>query len=335
MLLTPQISPHHRSSGIDIASVFSADTYTGDGVSQSITTGVDLSSLGGTLIFKDRTAATDWFIYDSERTDLNTVLKFDPNNQATQNISLAFNSTGYSLTTALAGINKINDDIITYTLAITPKFFDIQTYTGNGTSQNIAHNLGVEPGMIWVKNLDGGAGRDWVVYHRSNTANPETDYLNLNDADATADLISMWNDTAPTSSVFTVGSHMDVNENTQSFVAYLFAHDTSSAGVIQCGSYTGNGSATGPTVTLGWDPQFIVIKNIDTSARDWHIFDTARGIPTGTGDEYLEFNTTNSAVTSVDWVDLNGTGFDITTTDAGLNTNLDTYIYVAIRAEGA
>jgi hypothetical protein len=137
----------------------------------------------------------------------------------------------------------------------------IVTYTGNGVAgATVGHGLGAAPAMIIVKNRD--AADAWQVYQAANTANPETDYLVLNTTAATADALDRWNDTAPTSSVFSLGDGVEVNTNTEDYVAYCFAEVE---GFSKFGSYTGNGSADGPFVYTGMRPAFVLIKNITAS----------------------------------------------------------------------
>jgi hypothetical protein len=185
--------------------------------------------------------------------------------------------------------------------------------------------------MIIVKCTS--TGGDFAVYHRSNTGAPETDYLRLNTAGATADDATFWNDTAPTDSVFTVGTNAAVNTNTATYVAYLFAHDTSDDGVIQCGSYTGNGSASGPTVTLGWEPQFILLKQ-STGSGNWYIVDNARGFTTS-DDKPLRPNLSDAEMGVQGTFQATATGFTINQSFTAYNASGQTYIYMAIRAEGA
>jgi hypothetical protein len=121
----------------------------------------------------------------------------------------------------------------------------VVTYTGTGVNRTVSHNLGSVPGCIIVKRTD--TTGDWQVYHRANTANPETDYLVLNSTAATADSNTRWNDTAPTDAVFSLGTEATVNASGGTYVAYLFAHDAGGFGddgeqnVISCGSLYWNG----------------------------------------------------------------------------------------------
>ena len=111
--------------------------------------------------------------------------------------------------------------------------------------------------MMIVKGLNNPTQRHWRVYHKDNTAAPETDYLVLSTTGSTLDDVKMWNDTVPTSSVFTIGTNASVNENTKNFIAYLWAEVE---GFSKFGSYTGNGSADGPFVWCGFKPAYVMFK---------------------------------------------------------------------------
>ena len=150
--------------------------------------------------------------------------------------------------------------------------FSIISYTGTGSAGTIAHGLGAVPNMILVK--DRTTAYNWVMYHSANTAAPETDYLRLNTTDVTADY-DMWNDTAPTSSVFSVSSYDWVNKSSDTFIAYCFA---SVDGYSKFGSYTGNSNADGPFVYTGFRPAFVMIKNTNATSTGaaWFMYDNKR-----------------------------------------------------------
>jgi hypothetical protein len=229
--------------------VFSTYLYTGNGSTQTITNGIDLAGKGGMVWTKDRTQANNNVLQDT----INGVASVRSSNLTSGNLGYtdnitAFSSTGYSIG-AGSEVNNSGgggSNYVSWTFREAPKFFDIVTYTGNGVAgRSIAHNLGIAPGMIVVKRTD-VAGNNWWVYHRSLGAFQAMS-LNTTDAvNATAGGV-LWNNTEPTSTVFTLGTNGGVNDSGGTYVAYLYAHDTDADGIIQCGSYTGNGSATGPT----------------------------------------------------------------------------------------
>jgi hypothetical protein len=201
-----------------------------------------------------------------------------------------------------------------------PGFFDVVCYTGTGANRTVSHNLGVAPELMIVKCRS--AINDWAVYAN----NDNTDYLLLNSTAATADDNTYWNDTSPTSSVFSVGTNADVNTNTATYVAYLFA---SVSGVSKVGSYTGNGS--NQTINCGFTAgaRFVLIKRTDSTG-DWYVWDSARGIVAG-NDPYLLLNSTAAEVTNTDYVDTSNAGFEISSTaPAAINANGGTFIFLAI-----
>jgi hypothetical protein len=239
----------------------------------------------------------------------------------------SFNADGYTFT-GDANINGVAETYVGWSFRRAPKFFDVVTYTGaafNGDLVGtIAHNLGAVPGMMIVKNTSSTS--DWYVWHRSL---PSTQRFLLNSTAAAA-TDDTFNNTSPTDEEFY--GKIDIYFNSNNYIAYLFGHDDSGNGFIQCGSYTGNGSSSGPTVNLGWEPQWVMIKVSGTTG-DWHILDSARGISSG-NEEILRPNLSNAAF-SQNLIGITADGFQVTTADNSVNSNGFTYIYMAIRAEGA
>jgi hypothetical protein len=222
-------------------------------------------------------------------------------------------------TTAKDGDFIYSSNGVNYFFRRAPGFFDVVAYTGTGANRTVSHNLGAAPELMIVKKRS--AADNWVVY-----AGDATDYLILNSTAATADLDTMWNDTAPTGSVFSLGTNDDVNGNTARFIAYLFA---TLPGISKVGSYTGNGS--NQTINCGFTTgaRFILIKRTDSTG-DWYVWDTARGIVTG-NDPHLSLNTTAAEVTTNDTIDPDSTGFIVNQVAAtNVNVNTATYIYLAI-----
>jgi hypothetical protein len=210
------------------------------------------------------------------------------------------------------------------------------TYTGNGTSQNISHNLGSVPGCIIVKATSIGTSTyAWYVYHTSLGA---ANYARLNTTGASASGTGLWNSTAPTSTVFTVGSSSGTNQTGETFVAYLFAHNAGGFGltgtdnVISCGSYSVDAVQTQVTVNLGYEPQWLLIKRATGGTGSWYLFDNMRGIITGGDDNQLQANSSGSeaALGPEDAISLTSTGFQTGTNATVLQPSSD-YIYIAIR----
>jgi hypothetical protein len=315
-----------------IEEVFSCFLYTGTGATKTITNEIDLSTKGGMVWIKNRTfAGSDHNWFDTARGATKRIKSNNTDGQLTTAGTLdSFNTTGFTLGSQ-SGVNFNTYLHASWTFRKQPKFFDVVTYTGTGSNTTIAHSLGSVPACIIVKRTDTTGA--WQVYHRS-LAN--TEYLSLNTTAAVATGATRWNSTTPTSTVFSIGTDATVNASGGTYVAYIFAHDAGGFGltgtdnVISCGSYTGNGSATGPEITLGYEPQWLMIKKAVGGTGNWQMLDNMRGIPVGSDDAALRANLT-SAEAPVEYVSPTSTGFQITSTSGEVNTNTSTYIYIAIR----
>ena len=314
-----------------IEDVFSCFLYTGNSSTQTITNGIDLSGKGGLVWLKSRDAANYHELVDSSRALIGQ-LHSNSNDAPSGNSDVStFNSNGFSLTFRSGNVNTSGEKEVSWSFRKQPKFFDIQTWTGSGANRTISHSLGSVPACIMVKRTD--TTDDWAVYHRS-LAN--TEYLVLNSTAAKATGATRWNSTTPTSTVFSLGTDATVNASAGTYVAYIFAHDAGGFGltgtdnVISCGSYTGNGSTTGPVITLGYEPQWLLTKRATGGVSEWELFDNMRGIATGGNDANLLPNS-SSQEGSFDFLSLTSTGFQITNSGANTNSSGDTYIYIAIR----
>ena len=325
------------SAGADdnlfVEDVFSTYLYTGNGETQTITNGIDLAGKGGLVWIKGRTNLSSGTPSLHLLTDTNRGAGYTLQSHLTaaqffnSSIIPSFTSSGFNI----GGEGHANGNSIrfaSWTFRKAPKFFDVVTYTGNGgSSQTIAHNLGVEPGCIIVKRFSSGSA-SWPVYHRS-LGNTKALYLNLTNAAST--WIGHWNNTSPTATNFTVGTDTESNENGIGYVAYLFAHDaggfgpTGTDGIIQCGSFTTDG-AQNASVTLGWEPQWVMVKATN-QGYNWEIYDNMRGIgPPGTPHAGLMPNGAGAEF-SATGMSINATGF-ATSNYWGASTAM---VYVAIR----
>ena len=321
-----------------IENLFSTYLYTGTGSTLTINNGIDLAGEGGLTINKTRSAAGFPFVWFDSTRSLANWLRSDSTNAQASNASLitSFNSNGFTVGTS----NTTNDPGITYaswTFRKQPKFFDVVTYTGNGSSQNISHNLNSAPGCIIIKRTDSTS--NWFTWHRKNgVAGEAITGLALNLNSSAAFTVA----SQQSSTTFNTGGVLDPSlaaptVNGATYVAYLFAHDAGGFGltgtdnVISCGSYTGNGSATGPVVTLGYEPQWLLVK-CTTTGHNWILIDNMRGMPTlPLSSTYLIPNQT-AAETSVNVsVTPTSTGFQLTSDYAETNASGATFIYVAIR----
>ena len=317
-----------------VEDVFSTWLYTGNGSTQTITNGIDLSGKGGLVWAKARSAAYSHYLVDTVRGAGNYLQSSTANGNNTTFYSTigGFSGTGFSVdASSNIGTNDSGQTFTSWTFRKAAKFFDVVTYTGNGANRTIAHNLGSVPGTIIVKRTD--TTGDWQVYHRS-LAN--TEYMVLNSTAVKATGATRWNSTTPTSTEFSLGTDATVNASGGTYVAYLFAHDAGGFGdagadsVVKCGSYTGNGSTTGPVVDLGWEPQWILIKRSD-GTEAWALFDTMRGIPVEGVDPLIYPHLSNAEDTSANWLLISATGFQLSVASPAFNASGGTYIYIAIR----
>jgi hypothetical protein len=206
--------------------------------------------------------------------------------------------------------------------------FSIIKYTGNGTAgATIGHNLGVVPDMFIVKRLSGSGTWNWRVYHKDTHEVPEDYNIALNGHAARFDRTE-WNDTAPTSTVFSVDNHGSVNENGEDYICYAFENIS---GFANFGSYEGNSSDDGPIVETGFEPAFLMIRNA-SDAGSWFIYDNARNT-TNPRKNYLHANTTNQEASDLNGVDFLSNGFKILEDHDDVNDTGDRYIYMAFAAD--
>ena len=342
----------------DASEYFHTQLYTGTGSELSVTNDANAGNFKPDWIWiKQRNASTNHGMFDSNR-GVKQNMKTDTDDpEGTENESVkTFNTDGFTLGTsgdyngssdthvawqwiANGGTTSSNSDgSITSTVqANTTAGLSIVTYTGTGSTATVGHGLGVKPSVIIIKartEPTGGVhfGTDqgnWIVYHQGTASDPETDLLLLNKNSAVSDSTGHMNDTAPTTSVFTIHTNVDVNESSDTYVAYCFAEVQ---GYSKFGSYTGNGSTDGPFVYLGFKPAWVMIKK-SSGADSWIILDNKRtdtGGKTNPVDKalYAESNTTEYDETL--GVDFLSNGFKYRDTGGwGGGTDGATYIYMA------
>ena len=202
----------------------------------------------------------------------------------------------------------------------------IVDYTGTGSSgTTITHGLGATPEFFVVKGRS--IGDSWTCYHHKNTDAPETDMLKLDEAGTTQDNVVFWNDTAPTSSVFTVdggNGEPKVNQDGETYISYAFR---GIQGYSKFGSYIGNGNANGPFIYTGFKPAWVLVKASTGSNRDWRMIDNKRDTYNLSTKE-LKPNDNAAEGTSGFQCDLVANGFKIRTSSTSCNDS-ETYIYMA------
>ena len=268
---------------------------------------------------------------NAEQTDTNMTSAI-----SSSGIALGNNSTGtgnsnistytYVLWQWLAGAGTTSTNTsgsITSTVSVNATAgFSIVSYTGTGANATVGHGLGVAPSFIITK-VRSAAGADWNVYHTSIGATNSL-FLDLTSAASTS--INYWNNTSPTSSVFSVGISGGTNNSGNTMIAYCFAPI---AGYSAFGSYTGNGSTDGPFVFTGFRPRFIMIKRTD-SADDWIMMDSSRSTYNvailtlyANGNYAEDSNVTNRSE------DFLSNGFKVRSSPVYINASGGTYIYAA------
>ena len=275
---------------------------------------------------KERPAAGNHYILDAIRGPANLLY---PNAPAAEGSAPGFvtslNSNGFTVNGNLVYTNGNSVVAWQWKESATPGF-DIVTYSGNSTTRTIAHSLGVTPSMMIVKSRT-LAGSNWYVYHQSIG---NTGALGLNLTSATITSANFWNNTSPTSSVFTVsGASNEINGTGYTYVAYLWSEV---AGFSKFGSYTGNGSTNGQFVHCGFRPRWILTKRTDT-AGEWVIFDTSRNTY-NQSQKWLLPNTSNAegddgGVAPGKQMDVLSNGFKFRGTSVGVNASGSTYIFAA------
>jgi hypothetical protein len=318
----------------DGSTVMDVALYTGNGSTQTIS-GLNFSP--DLVWIKGRSGATDHALYDAVRGVQIDLVSNSTAAETTQTQGLtAFNSDGFSLGT----LAKLNTNTATYAgwawdagsstvtntsgtisaqvRANASAGFSVVTYTGTGADATVGHGLGVAAGLVIVKRRDTAA--NWQVRHTSIAA---ASSIQLNLTNAAASATTVWNSTAPSSTVFSVGTDATVNANTATYVAYCFAPV---AGYSSFGSYTGNGSTDGPFVYTGFRPKFVLFKAANAAVQDWVIYDTKRDTY-NVASQYL-FPNASSAEAAFANLDFLSNGFKLRST-ISLNTSGYNFIYAA------
>ena len=337
------------SAGFNLNDVFSTTLYTGNEsfLTRTIPTGVNLNA--GLAWIRQRSGGHPlvhrW--HDSERSPSAPSRYIesnsdDPEGDASETVTDLFDG-GFRMGTDKT-LNTSNLPYVAWSFGKNRFFFDIVTYTGNNqTGRNINHNLKSKPGMILVKPLTGHFGNDnWIVYHQGSAnrqGSAADNFAILNEArEFTPEggttwpggtNTNVWQNTEPTSTVFTLGDSQFVNEVNRSYVAYLFASEaggfgpTSTDQVIKCGSYTGNGS--NQIIDMGFQPNFVMIK-ATTAPQPWYMADSVRGwdnvlVANSDGAENDEAVPNGSAVAN---------GFSLFSGNGATNGAGVGYVYLAI-----
>jgi len=329
----------------DPTAYFQTVLYTGNGQARALTFDGNSDLQPDWVWIKDRDNVRDHQLFDSVRgvgkilLSNSTAAEGDDNNRLS-----AFNSNGFSVGTNTtvndnsqkyvawnwkAGTSFTNDASSTGigTIDSAGSFnndsgFSICSYTGTGSAGTIKHGLNAVPSVVIVKPRN-SSSEGWSMYHKGIASDAETDNIRLDEANAAFDNAGYWNDTAPTSTVFSIGTDSATNGTTNN-IAYCFAEKK---GYSKFGSYTGNGNADGTFVYTGFKPAWLLVKS--TAANDWILQDTKRS-PHNVSNVTLFPNGTDADVTNTIYnQDILSNGFKARTTHARLNGSGVTYIYMA------
>jgi len=313
---------------------FQTVLYTGNATARSITLDGSEDMQPDWVWCKNRSINANHHLFDSVRGATKDISSNLTNAETTDTAKVtSFNTDGFSLGTngnvngntnnqvawcwkAGGSASNNTDGGITSSVSVSQDAgFSIATWTGTGSTATIGHGLNAVPKMIITKARSNAY--DWYIYHAS-IGNTKAIYLNLTNAESGASA-NFWNNTTPTSSVWTAGGN--VFNNNYTFVTYAFAEKK---GYSKFGSYTGNGNADGTFVYTGFKPAWVMVKST-TSTDHWRMQDNKRGSP-GTAPLYPHLS---SAEPSANFTfDLLSNGFKWRNTDGDANAS-NTYIYMA------
>ena len=327
-----------------IDEVFSPTVWIGDGNSnRDIVNGIDISTEGGMVWIKRRNEDRDHSLFDTIR-GAGKMLSINDNTSEDNetNTLTQFNTNGFRLN-ADNYVNSSSNTYCSFTFRKCPKFFSMATWSGNATSgRQIAHDLGVVPGAIIVKCYSSN-GHAHAMYHRkAHSSQPEKYFIPIDTGTGATLYQHAWNNTAPTSTHFTLGNNADFNGSGKDYVAWIFAHNDddgkfggqagANGDVIKCGSYTGNGAALND-INLGFEPQFLMLHKQEGGYEQApiYVYDMVRGIVSGGNDPYVQAAFNSAEVTNNNRIKATPTGFTVETSNAAVNENTTEYIYTAIR----
>lgn len=299
--------------------------YGGIGTTQKITNSGEFAP--DLVWVKSRSAAFDNIVQDSVR-GAGIASFSNLTNVEVSGIGFSsFNSNGFTLSGTTPDLSNGGSGFVGWQWKQSPTAgFNIVPYTGNGSNMSISHNLGVAPKMIMIKERTSIS--NWIVQH--NSLGWDKGFLGINNSATTTTSVNFSNNTAPTSSNFTVGGYSyGDGTNTRKYIAYLWAEVP---GFSKFGSYMGNGSTDGPFVHLGFKPKWIMIKNA-TSVEQWSIIDISR-YPYNDNTAHILFPNAssvedlNASYHQMDFLS-NGIKIRTATPQQLINTSNNTYIYAA------
>jgi hypothetical protein len=321
---------------------FQPTLYTGTGSSLAVTQSGNSTFQPDWVWIKGRSGATEHVLTDAVRGVTKELSSNDAGAEETVAQGLtAFGSAGFTVGTdgsyntssatyvgwqwKANGSGSSNEDgsiNTTATSVNTTAGFSISTYTGTGSNATVGHGLGIAPSFVLIKSRNDT--HDWYVW---TPALSGTEFLVLNTTAAKGTASpEVWNSTAPTSSVVSLGTSIGVNRNTYNYVMYCFAEIP---GYSSIGSYTGNGSTDGPFVYTGFKPAWLIVKRAVGGTGNWDMFDIKRD-PINPADAVLDADSSGAEASyaTIDF-DFLSNGFKVRGTQSNINASGSTYIYMA------
>ena len=324
---------------------FNTLIYTGNGTSGRSVTGVGFQP--DWVWIKNRSDTDPYKLFDVVRGVSNSL----KTNSSDQQVSTeangyvsAFGTDGFTLTagsSSIQDVNLNNENYVSWnwlasngtasnttgsinsTVSVnTASGFSVVTYTGSGSAATVGHGLGAAPDFFVIKRYNGGNGGNWNAYHQGLGA---TKYIILNSTSGQVTSATRWNNTAPTSTVFTVNTSGDVNDNGDLHVAYCFKEIK---GYSKFGSYTGNGSSNGPFVWTGFKPAWVLVKVTSTSD-SWQLIDNKRDPENSGAEQLLQPDLNVAEATDSVRFDMLSNGLKMRTSNVSVNSSGSSYIYMA------
>ena len=316
---------------------FNTKLYTGTGSSLALT---GVGHQPDMVWQKVRSTTSSHRITDAVRGVGQVIYPNDTAQQSAESAVTAFGTDGFTVGTASgtntngatyvawswkagAGQGSSNTDgsiNTTYTSVNTTAGFSISKYTGTGSNATVGHGLGVVPKCFILKKTSDTSA--WSMYHESIG---NTKFLTLNSTAAETTGSTVWNNTSPTSSVFSVGTGDNGNASGATYIAYCFAEKK---GFSKFGSYAGNGNADGTFIYTGFKPAWVMVKRTD-SADSWFMYDNKRSTFNVVDDYLIASSSGAENTTSVVNLDLLSNGFKLRNTDGGHNNSSGTYLFMA------
>ena len=327
----------------DPSAYFHTQLYTGNGSSGlSITNDANAGDFQADWLWiKPRSASDNNVVFDSSRGEDKQLKTNGTDAEDTHSPArVTFESDGFDLDTTDGNYNgngttyvawqwkanggttttNSNGNIDTTVQANTTAGFSIAQWEGANSTATLGHGLGAVPELIISKCID--TSQEWGVYHKD-VGND--DYLHLNESAAEQDNAAYWNDTTPTSTVWSVGNSGPTNDNGDTMIAYVF---TPIQGFSKFGTYTGNGLNPGTFVYTGFKPELVIIKNFSRSSTNWIMcpgtIDTYNPV-----NDLFEPNNEDAADTAIVDINFYSNGFTQIGTGHPVNTDGDTYVYMA------